>query len=769
MRAQLARGVVIALGFASLSLAGYARFAPLEPPELRGALPGTLVLDARGNVLERDGRSGLRIPIALGSVAPRMLQATIAAEDRRFQQHPGLDPVSIARAALTAGSQPSGASTITQQLARRLYLSDDASPRAARKAHEALVALQLEANRSKREILELYLNDVYYGRGAYGIEAASRVYFGIGAGNLDLAHAAYLAGLPQRPSDYDPANDPTAARTRQAYVLARMVEDGWISKGEADAATAEPIDVLPAIGPPIAHQFVRFALAELARTRPDLAGRDGLVVETTLDAGLQREAERLIRIRLDGFRDRNVTDAALVAIEPGSGRILAFVGSATDGDPRHGGDIDMALSPRQPGSALKPFLYAAAFERGFTPATALLDVATSFPTANGPYAPLDFDRSFHGVVPLRIALASSLNVPAVRTLDALGLDAMLEMTHRFGLGTLSQVESYGLGLTLGGGEVRLLDLANAYAALGAGGRYAEPFAVARVRDGAGRVLYERAPAAPVRVLSAERAYLLTDILSDPDARIPGFGGVTPFELPFAAAVKSGTSTGFRDDWTLGYTPEIAVGVWVGNADGSPMLNVAGVDAAGPIWRDTMMAAALVHRMSAFARPAGIVEATVCSPTGLLPGPDCPSPVRELFVAGTEPSAQERYYGRDTEGRITVDPPTDARDWARSAGLALKTDGVPPARDALRVVAPVPGSTVYLAPELRTQQLVLRAAAAGGIHRLTFAIDGVSVSEVPATAPWTVWTLEVGAHTLRVSALLPDGSTVTATSMFEVKR
>jgi penicillin-binding protein 1C len=769
MRAHFVRAVIIVLGLASLSLAGYARFAPLDAPETRGTVPGTVVLDAHGNVLERDGRSGMRIPIAIGSIAPRMLQATISAEDRRFQRHPGIDPLAIARAALTSGSQPSGASTITQQLARRLYLADDPSPLAVRKTREALVALQLEANRSKREILELYLNDVYYGRGAYGVEAASRVYFGVGSGNLDLAHAAYLAGLPQRPSSYDPANDPTAARTRQAYVLGRMVEDGWISKLEADAAAATRIDVLPAVVPPIAHQFVNFALAELGRVRPDLAGRDGLVVETTLDAGLQREAERLIRIRLDEFRDRNVTDAALVAIEPGSGRIRTFIGNATDGDPLHGGEIDMAVAPRQPGSALKPFLYAAAFERGFTPATALLDIATSFPTEDGPYAPLDFDRSFHGVVPLRVALASSLNIPAVRTLDALGLDAMLEMAHRFGLGTLTEVESYGLGLTLGGGEVRLLDLANAYAALGAGGRLAQPFAVARVRDGAGRVLYERTPAAPVRILSAEHAYLLADILSDPDARIPGFGGVTPFELPFAAAVKSGTSTGFRDDWTLGYTPEIAVGVWVGNADGSPMLNVAGVDAAGPIWRDTMMAAALLDRMSEFARPSGIIETTVCAPTGLLPGPDCPSPVRELFVAGTEPTAHERYYSRDADGRITVDPPTEARDWARAAGLWLKTGGSPPARDQLRVVAPVPGSTVYLAPELRTRELVLRAAAASGIDRVTFAIDGVAVGTASAAAPWTVWVLEVGVHTLRVSALLPDGSTASATAIFEVKR
>ena len=769
MPAYLGRGLLLAASLVACSLLAYARFAPLEAPELRATVPGTVVLDAHGTVLERATQDGMRIPVSLDRVAPRMLQATISAEDRRFLQHPGVDPIAIARAALGAVDQRSGASTITQQLARRLYLADSSEPLALRKLHEASLALQLEANRSKGELLALYLNDIYYGRGAYGVEAAARLYFGVGAANLDLAHAAYLAGLPQRPSGYDPAPDPAPARARQGYVLGRMADDGWITADEARAAAALPIEVLPATGAPIAHEFVSLARAELARVRPDLAGRDGLVIETTLDAGLQREVERLMRIRLDEFRDRNVTDAALVAIEPGTGRILAFVASATDGDPAHGGDIDMVLTPRQPGSALKPFLYAAAFEHGFTAATPLLDVATSFPTEDGPYAPLDFDRSFHGVVPLRVALASSLNIPAVRTLDDLGLEAMLEMTRRFGLGTLTEVERYGLGLTLGGGEVRLLDLANAYAALGAGGRLAEPFAVARVRDAAGRVLYERAAATPARVLSPEDAYLLADILSDPDARIPGFGGVTPFDLPFAAAVKSGTSTGFRDNWTLGYTPDVAIGVWVGNADGTPMLNVAGVDAAGPIWHDAMSAAALALTMHDFARPAGIVEATICAPTGLLPGPDCPAPVRELFVAGTVPTATERYYARDAEGRITVDPPIEARDWARAAGLAVRADGSANQGDPLRLVVPVPGTVIYLAPELPAQRAVFRAAVAAGIERVSFAVDGVAIGDAPAAAPWVEWALAPGMHVASASARLPNGSLVTSTALFEVKR
>ena len=761
---MLRRSRVLFVAFGLLlAVPVYARVAPLDAPESRTIVPGTVVLDVHGTVLEHDRAEGLRIPVTLDAVATRMLQATVSSEDRRFWQHPGVDPLAMARALTQLGTQPSGASTITQQLARRLYLGEDTASLPVRKAHEALIALQLEGRRSKNEILDLYLNDVYYGRGAYGVEAAARVYFGISAANLDLAHASYLAGLPQRPASYESADD-ALARERQSYVLARMVEDGSVSRAEADAAWTEAIAVLPAQRPPLAHAFVSYALAELARVRPDLAGRPGLTIETTLDAGLQAEVERLVRLRLSELNDRNVTDAALVAIEPGTGRILAMIGGATDGDPAHGGEINMALSPRQPGSALKPFLYASAFEHGYTSATALLDVPTAFATADGPYQPLNFDRSFHGVVPLRVALASSLNVPAVRTLDALGMNAMLEIVHRFGLATLSDTERYGLSLTLGGGEVRLLDLTNAYAALGAGGALTAPFAVSRVRDSGGRVVYQRSESRPQRVLSSAHAYLLSDILSDPDARIPGFGGITPFDVPFRAAVKSGTSTGFRDTWTIGYTPEITIGVWAGNANGSPMIDVSGVEGAGPIWRDAMMAAALSRRMSWYARPADVVEATVCAPTGLLPGSDCQSPVRELFVAGTAPVTHESYYQRDAEGRIAIDPPVEARTWAYDAGLSV-SGRARTADDPVRIVAPVSGSVIWLAPELGLQRMILRAAAAPGTERLTFEIDDKVVGVTDSSDAQLMWSLDPGKHVLRVTA--PGLAAVTAT--FEVKR
>ena len=283
------------------------------------------------------------------------------------------------------------------------------------------------------------------------------------------------------------------------------------------------------------------------------------------------------------------------------------------------------------------------------------------------------------------------------------------------------------------------------------------------------MLYERAPADPRRVLSAEHAYLLSDILSDPDARIPGFGGVTPFDVPFPAAVKTGTSTGFRDTWTLGFTPNIAIGVWVGNADGAPMLDLAGVEGAGPIWRDAMMAASLSRSMDPFVRPTGIVEATVCAPTGLLPGVDCASPTREIFAAGTVPTEREHYYSKDADGRISIDPPIEARDWARAAGLTLRADGASASPDALRITAPIAGTTIYFAPELSAPQVVLRAVAARGIERVTFAVDGLFIGDAPGSDPWVIWSLEQGKHTLRASAHLADGSIATVTSAFEVKK
>ncbi len=738
----------------------YACAAPFDAPETKLTVPGTVVLDANGVVLRRDGADGFRIPIALDDVAPVMREATIAAEDQRFEHHPGVDPLAMARAVVSFRSEHSGASTITQQLARRLYLNGGGGPLPMRKLRESLIALQLEAHRSKDEILGLYLNEVYYGRGAYGVEAAARVYFGVSAGNLDLARAAFLAGLPQLPSVYqDPEAD--AALARRDYVLERMAADGKVTRSAADAAKLESIDPLPALDPAIGAQFVAYALQELSRLRPDLAGQSGLVIETTLDAGLQLESERLARQQIEKLRGRNVTNAAVVVLDSASGAILAMVGSTS-------GDINLAVSPRQPGSALKPFLYGAAFEQGFTAATPLLDVPTTFIDGDERYEPLDFDRRYRGVVPLRVALASSLNIPAVATLETVGVDTFLRTANAFGLSTLTDAERYGLSLTLGGGEVRLLDLTGAYAALANLGELSRPYAITRVRDSAGRVLYQRPVTGPVRVISQEYAYLLSDILSDRDARIPGFGQITPFELPFTAAVKTGTTTGFRDNWTLGYTSDFAVGVWVGNADASAMQDVSGVDGAGPIWRDVMLATAMTRTPSWPARPPGIVEARVCAPTGLLPGPDCPSPVRELFAEGTVPTSTEMYYVRQPDGQLAISPPPAARAWAKDAGLPLATTpstGGP----AVRIVTPANGSTLFLAPELSAQEVVLRATAGPDAMQVTLRVNGEIAGTVPGGDARVVYPLHAGQYQLLATALYPNGETATTTTTFEVKQ
>ncbi len=746
-----------------VAVLAWAWLAPLPAPEDGLAVAGWVVLASDGTVLQRDAAAGLRIPVPLDRIAPAMREATIAAEDARFRSHPGIDPLAIARAAVSYRSSPSGASTITQQLARAAYL-EQGSPRLVRKARESVLALQLERHRSKDEILALYLNTVYYGRGAYGVEAAARVYFGTSAQNLDVAQAAFLAGLPQLPSAYEPAADMDAAKARQGYVLRRMRETGRLTRAESASALAEPIVLASGVPAPLAPHFVQFAREELARLRPDLAGTDGLVIETTIDAALQSEVERSIDRQLAKLTDKNARNAAVVVLDPHSGALLAMAGSAGFGDASIDGQVNVAVQPRQPGSALKPFLYAAAFERGYTPASSLLDVPSTFTSASGPYSPMNYDRQFHGVVTLRTALASSFNVPAVRTLDAIGMDAFLEVAHRFGLRTLTDTEVYGPAVVLGGGEVRLLDLTAAYGALANSGSLVAPFAVVRVRDGSGATLYERPAPAPTRVLDEANAWLLADILSDSAARIPGFGEVTPLDLPFHAAVKTGTTTGFRDNWTLGFTANRVAGVWVGNTDGSPMESVSGVDGAGPIWRDVMAATAERTSPRWIDLPAGLVRVTVCAPTGQLPGENCPSPQAEWFRAGTEPRATERYYLRAADGALAIAPPLEAVGWARDAGLRVSAPESAPA--GVHIVQPAPGAVLYLAPELTDQAALLRAAAPDG-ESIELRVDGALVAHEAGAAIAARWPLAPGTHTVE-AAVTANGITSRTTSTFEVR-
>jgi membrane carboxypeptidase/penicillin-binding protein PbpC len=371
-------------------------------------------------------------------------------------------------------------------------------------------------------------------------------------------------------------------------------------------------------------------------------------------------------------------------------------------------------------------------------------------------------------VPLRVALASSYNVPAVRTLEEIGIDALLEAARRFGLTTLSDTEAYGLALTLGGGEVRPLDLTAAYGALTNQGLLSQPFAVRRVRDASGRVLFDRDAPAPSRAVLPEIAFIIADILSDPEARLPGFGPTNPLTLSVPAAVKTGTTTGFRDNWTVGATPERAVGVWVGNTDNRPMGNVSGVDGAGPIWRGVMELALQGMQPTWLQPPAGLVRARICAPTGLRPGPYCPASVEEWFVAGTEPRETERYYLVGADGRLRVDPPVEVRAWAAQAGISVSLSPQTPGDASVHIVRPTAGSVFSISPELPDQEIVLRASVPAGTLRVEFWVDGVLVGRAAGDEPAVVWVMMPGVHSLEVVAVLADGALATTSTTFEVR-
>lgn len=774
--------------------------APLPHAPQPGHLAESVkILDREGRLLYESAgpRDAHYTYVPLSQIPASLRLAVIATEDASFYSNPGIDPAGILRAALAdlrGASLRQGGSTITQQLARNLYFPPEerSSTSPWRKLKEVVLALRLNRSLSKDQILEQYLNRAYFGNLAYGVEAAARTYFGKSVRDLDLAESALLAGLLQSPADYDPFTRLDSARARQQVVLQRMADEAYITEAQAEAAAAEPIALSRTPFPIEAPHFVAWVRDQL----PDLVGEDaiaagGLRVYTSLDLDLQQAAELAVERHLRLLKEHNVTDAAAVVIDPATGAVLAMVGSAGYFDEEIDGAINMALAPRQPGSAIKPVIYAAALESGFTPATPLLDVPAFLPTRqNDPYSPSNYDATFHGVVPLREALASSYNVPAVRVLSAIGVDTAVRLGQRLGLTTLKDPSRYDLSFALGGGEVRLLDLTAAYAAFASGGRRVDPVAVMRVEDGKGRLLYEAPPQARARVVSPQTAYLLTDILSDNDARAPGFGLYSPLVIGRPAAAKTGTTTDFRDNWTVGYTPSRAAGVWVGNADGSPMKRVSGIDGAGPIWHDIMVAAHQGAPAQPFPEPEGISRVAVCLPSGLLPTPYCPRQRTELFAAGTEPSRPDDYYrpvlvcaasGRAAAGAAPTDcpggvsqqvfafVPPEAIPWARAAGVALPpvppysagapepgsaSDGTP---GAVTLAYPADGSVFHLTRDLRAedQALLIEALPSSAPAFTELYVDETPVARLEEPPYRAAWPLVPGVH--RLSARVVDNA------------
>lgn len=598
---------------------------------------GLVLVDRYGEVLRstRAADGSRQRWLSIEAIDPDLLRAFLVTEDRRFYQHRGVDPRGLARAIrqnVLAGRVVSGASTITMQVARllgygrRTWLG---------KAVQVLYALRLDHQLSKRVILEQYLNRVPLGEAAVGVEAAAQLYFGISARELSLGQAAALAGLASAPGRVNPLRDPRGSARRRDLVLAALSAVGGESTTILERAREEPVVAEGREGTPfLAPHFTTWVLSRL----DSLAG----TVATSIDAGLQRQVESEVRYTTVAMRQFGADQAAAVVLDNRTGEVLAWVGSP-DFAAARGGQVDMVVSPRQPGSTLKPFLYGLAFDRGFTPASILADVATVYPTASGPYAPRNYDRRYRGPVRAREALASSFNVPAVELASKIGVAPFLGLMRRAGFHSLSAgAEHYGLGLALGNGEVTLLELANGYRALANGGSW-RPVAWRVAPPGASR-------GEATRVISPQAAAQVLDILADPIARVPGFGVATPLEFPFRAAAKTGTSRHFTDNWAVATTERFTVAVWVGNFNGRPMDGVSGVTGAGPLLQRVVLVTASRHPPGRLTLPgeAGLIAKQVCLLSGLQAASGCPA-YTEWFQPGTLP-------GPDT--------------WFSSAGVTL---------------------------------------------------------------------------------------------------
>ncbi|HPN96199.1 MAG TPA: penicillin-binding protein [Candidatus Moranbacteria bacterium] len=592
-------GYLILTGF--LFVAGIFLFFYKDLPS-PGKLNDRVVAEST-KILDRSGEHVLyevhgeekRTQIPFSEMPDTIRYATIALEDNEFYSHHGIKLSSIIRAVfkdVLKGGRAQGGSTITQQLIKHSMLSSEKT--FTRKIKEAILAIELEQKFEKDEILAMYLNEIPYGSNAYGIEAASQTFFGIHAKELNLAQSALLASLPQAPSYYSPhGSHPEDLKYRQEHALKRMAELGYITPEQAEEA--KDVDILSQISPHMenisAPHFVMYIKEYLEKKYgQEAVEQGGLRVYTTLDWDKQMMAEKAVREGAEKNKKYNTENAALVAMDPKTGQILAMVGSKDYFDTTIDGQVNVAIRDRQPGSSFKPFVYLTAFQKGYTPETMLWDVDTNFSTDDGKeYNPKNYDGKNRGPLQMKDALAMSLNVPAVKTLYLAGVKNVLENVHKMGIATLNDPDRYGLSLVLGGGEVKLLEHVNAFSTLATGGVYHKKVAVLKIEDNKGTVLEKYEAKEGEKVIEEKHIAMLDYILSTNELRAPVFGDNNPLKFdnrPVAA--KTGTTNEWRDGWTMGFTPSLAVGVWAGNNDNSPMAQGAdGVYVAAPIWRNFM--------------------------------------------------------------------------------------------------------------------------------------------------------------------------------------
>lgn len=703
-------------------------FVPLPAALLNAPTRSTQFLARDGtplrHLLNADGNRAEQ-PVTYSQLPPLVVHALLAAEDKRFFSHGGVDLLAITRAAwgnFRTSRIISGASTIHQQLIK------NSTPQPKRrtfmvKATEALQARHLAMIWTPEEVLAAYANRVSFGNLMTGIACAASGYFHKPLSDLTPAEAALLAALPQSPARLNPFRNLAAVQPRQRRILNQMLELGFLSEEDHRVALAQPL-----VFQRFSGGFAAPHAMEMLKTRAQ-----GSVIRTTLDATLQLQVETIVAQRLEALKDRHVSHAAAVVLDNASGAILALVGSR-DFFAEKGGQINGAWAPHSPGSALKPFTYLLAFERGATPASIVADLPVEFSTTSGVYRPENFSKRTYGPMTYRQALGNSLNISAVKVLDSIGgAETLLPKLRALGLSTLEdEAPHYGLGLTIGNASVRLVELVNAYACLARLGIY-KPWTL----------LADGADSQCMRVLGEAECWLIADILSDNQAREMAFGTRSVLRLPFRCAVKTGTSSTFRDNWTVGYTPAYTVGVWVGNFDNTPMQDVSGVTGAGPIFRDVMQHLHGKQPQGWFQRPEGIVQARIDPRTGKRLSAQSPPPrvSREEYFVKNQIPALAQVSDYDAQGRVILS--NEYAAWVRSGSnwwgdLVTTTESAK--RVPLKITQPVSGTVVILDPDIRNQG-----------NRLLLQCTGASKPE------WSCKTLVIKQDATYMAAILTPGS------------
>lgn len=650
----------------------------LTNPDLKDS---TRILDKNGELMFSFYEDVNRIYVDLDDIPQHLKEATIAVEDKSFYTNQGfsltgyirgliIDPIFRGRIA--------GGSTITQQLVKNALLSPERT--LTRKLKELILAVQVDSRFSKDEILEMYLNNIPYGGAAVGVEAASNLYFEKNAKDLTLAESAFLAGLPQSPSYYSPiVSGGDAYIDRSAVVLRRMREDGYISEDEEKKTLEEIKDFTfeqktGSIKAPHFVMYVRQLLID--QLGENLVENGNLVITTTLDLDIQEKTEEVIKSEFEKFEDFDVNNASSVVLDVETGGILAMVGSVDYFDVENDGNYNAAVALRQPGSSLKPITYATAFEKGYTPATLLMDVRTDFyagDTGKADYRPVNYDGKYRGPVHLRFALGNSLNIPAVKLLALVGIESVMQKGYEMGITnwepTRGNISNVGLSLVLGGREATLLDISSAYSVFARGGEKIDPFAVIEVKDRNGKVIYKNKEQSPRRVLSEEVAFLISHILLDNNARTDAFGPNSFLNIPGrSVSVKTGTTDEKKDNWTIGYTPSYVVGVWVGNNDNTPLdpRIASGTTGATPIWNGIMKAVLAGTPNEEFEVPKNVEAIQIDSLSGGLPVDGQPTRV-EYFIKGTEPSSRSPIYktiklSKHDDGKLASDEEVEKDDY-----------------------------------------------------------------------------------------------------------